>query len=470
MGNSNVVDMTKGNVTKLLLQFTIPLLVGNLVQQFYNIVDSIVVGKYVGSKALGAVGAVGNVMFIFFALCMGLSAGVGILVAQYFGANDYEKVKKTIVNCVYVVGSAGVLMSILSVVFAPTILTWMNTPAENYQYALDYMRITGAATIVVAAYNAISAILRALGDSKTPLIFLAIASVLNIVLDFAFVLGFGMGVEGAALATAISQCVSAVGSILVAVWKNPFFRFERSHFRADKTLIRDIYGLGLPMAGQNVMISLSCVLLQSVVNGYGAVVMAAYTATSRVEQLVHQPFNSLGMAASTFAGQNMGAGLHERVKEGNRKAMKVMVAFSAIMMGVMMLLGEFIVGFFVEEQEIIAMGATGLRITSVMYVALGVIYVMRGTLNGLGDAKYALVNGICEVVGRIVFAAILTSIPFIGFWSVWLTNGFTWILAGAAGYIRFKQGKWKNRSIVDKESMNSNEKLSRVEKELRSAC
>lgn len=458
MANNNVVDMTKGNVTKHLLKFTIPLLIGNLVQQFYNIVDSIVVGKYVGSDALGAVGAVGNVMFIFFALCMGLSAGVGIIVAQYFGAENYEKVKKTIANCIYVVSSAGILMSVLAVVLAPAILTWMNTPAENYQYALDYMRITGAATIVVAAYNAISAILRALGDSKTPLIFLAVASVLNIVLDYAFVLGWNMGVEGAALATAISQSVAALGSVAVAVWKNPFFRFGKRHFRVDKALIRDIYGLGLPVAGQNVMISLSCVLLQSVVNGYGTVVMAAYTATSRVEQLVHQPFNSLGMAASTFAGQNLGARLHERVKEGNRKAMKVMIAFTVIMIGVMMLLGDWIVGFFVEEAEIIAMGATGLRLTSMMYGALGVIYVMRGTLNGLGDAKYALVNGVCEVLGRIVFAAILTSIPFVGFWSVWLTNGFTWIVAGAAGYIRFKQGKWMNQSLVNKEKTNFGEK------------
>lgn len=470
MANNNVVDMTKGNVTKHLLKFTLPLLVGNLVQQFYNIVDSVVVGKYVGSKALGAVGAVGNVMFIFFALCMGLSAGVGIIVAQYFGAEDYEKVKKTIANCVYVVSSAGILMSVLAVVLAPVILTWMNTPAENYQYALDYMRITGAATIVVAAYNTISAILRALGDSKTPLIFLAVASILNVVLDFAFVLGCNMGVEGAALATAISQCVAALGSIAVAVWKNPFFRFEKKHFQVDKALIRDVYGLGLPVAGQNVMISVSCVLLQSVVNGYGTVVMAAYTATSRVEQLAHQPFNSLGMAASTFAGQNMGAGLYDRVKEGNRKAMKVMIAFSLLMMGMMMVLGNWIVGFFVEEADIIAMGATGLRMTSVMYVALGVIYVMRGTLNGLGDAKYALINGVCEVAGRIVFAAILTNISFIGFWSVWLTNGFTWIVAGAAGYIRFKQGKWMNCSLVDREKTDCDEEHATLEKELRQVC
>lgn len=451
MGKANVVDMTKGSITKLLLQFTIPLLIGNLIQQFYNIVDSIVVGQFVGPEALGAVGAVGNVMFIFFALCMGLSAGVGIIVSQYFGADDYEKVKKTIANCVYVVGAAGILMSVLAVVLAPQILTWMNTPEDTYQYALEYMRITGAATIVVAVYNSISAILRALGDSKTPLIFLVVASVLNIVLDFAFVPGLGMGVQGAALATAISQCLAAIGSIVVALKKNPFFVFDKQHFKLDQELIKDILGLGIPVAGQNAMISLSCVLLQSVVNGYGSAVMAAYTATSRVEQLVHQPFNSLGMAASTFSGQNVGARQYNRVKEGNHKAMKVMMLFSIAMMVVMMIMGDWIIGFFVDEPAIIAMGATGLRMTSIMYIALGVIYVSRGTLNGLGDAKYALVNGICEVLGRIVFVAILTSIPWIGHWSIWLTNGFTWILAGSAGFIRFRQGKWMHHSIVKKE-------------------
>ena len=450
MANSNVVDMTKGDITKHLLQFTIPLLIGNLVQQFYNIVDSAIVGRYVGSEALGAVGAVGNIMFIFFALCTGLAAGVGIIVAQFFGAEDYERMQKTITNSIYVVGSAGILMSTLAVIMAPVILTWMNTPTENYQYALDYMRITGAATIVVAVYNGISAILRALGDSKTPLIFLVIASVLNVILDFAFVLGFNMGVEGAALATAISQCIAALGSIAVAVWKNPFFRFQKNHFAVDVKLVKSIYSLGLPVAGQNAMISLSIVLLQSVVNGYGSMVMAAYTATSRVEQLVHQPFNSLGMAVSTFAGQNVGAGQYDRVQEGNRKAIRIMLVFTIVMIGVMLVFSDWIVGFFVEESKIIAMGATGLRITSIMYIPLGIIYVMRGTLNGLGDARYALINGICEVFGRIVFAAILSNIAFIGFWSVWLTNGFTWIVAGLAGAIRFKQGKWMRYSVVNK--------------------
>ncbi|MBQ4057668.1 MAG: MATE family efflux transporter [Lachnospiraceae bacterium] len=450
MGNDNIVDMTKGDVTKHLLQFTIPMLIGNLFQQIYNLVDSIIVGRFAGAKALGAVGSVGMVMFLFFSLCVGLSVGVGIIVSQYFGGEDYEKVQKTIANSVYVVGSMGVLMSVVAVVMAPTILDWMNTPVDNYQYALEYMRITGAATIVVALYNTISAVLRALGDSKTPLIFLVVASIVNVVLDLVFVLGFDMGVEGVAIATAMSQCIATVGSLVVAVWKNPFFRFRREHFVIDMKIVKDIFGLGLPVAGQQAMISLSIILLQSVVNSYGSVVMAAYTATSRVEQLVHQPFNSLSMAISTFAGQNVGATQYERVKEGNHKAMKVMFVFTLVMIVIMMIFGDWIVGVFVEEPDIIAIGSMGLRVTSVMYIGLGMIYVMRGTLNGVGDAKYALINGICEVVGRVVFVMVLTRIPMIGFWSVWLTNGFTWMLAGITSVLRFKQGRWMRYSITKK--------------------
>lgn len=448
MGKDNIVDMTKGNITKHLLQFTIPMLIGNLFQQLYNLVDSVIVGRFVGPEALGAVGSVGMVMFLFLSLCMGLSAGVGIMVSQYFGGEDYEGVQKTIANSVYVMGSIGILMSVLTVVMAPTILDWMNTPADNYQYAIEYMRITGAANIVVAIYNTISAILRALGDSKTPLIFLIVASALNIVLDFVFVLFFEMGVVGVAVATALSQCVAAVGSIVIALCKNPFFTFRRRHFVMDAKIVKDIFNLGLPIAGQQAMIALSMTLLQSVVNSYGSLVMAAYSATSRVEQLVHQPFSSLSMAVSTFAGQNVGALQYDRVRDGNKKAMKVMLAFSFVMIVVMMLFGNGIVGIFVEDPEIIAIGANGLRMTSIMYIALGTIYVMRGMLNGVGDAKYALINGILEVVGRVVFVVILAHVSVIGFWSVWLTNGFTWILAGVASAIRFKQGRWMNYSIT----------------------
>ncbi len=448
MNERYVCDMTKGNEVGLLLRFALPMLVGNIFQQLYNMVDSIIVGKFVGSNALGAVGAVGNLNFLFFSLCLGLTSGIGILISQFFGAGKDDYVKKIIANSIYIITAAGALMSIVGVAFARPILTLMNTPNANMKDAVTYMQIVCGATIVVALYNGISSILRALGDSKTPLIFLIVASFLNVGLDLLFVLVFHWGVAGVAWATVIAQFISSVGSILFALWKNPYLQLEKHHFTLDSSIIKKSFQIGLPVAGQNALIAFSCVALQSVVNNYGSTVMAAYTATSRVEQLVQQPFGSLGTAISTFAGQNAGAGKYDRVTTSCKKGTLIVLFFSLLMIAVMFLFGEPIVKLFVNESDVIAIGAKGLRITSLMYFALGMIYVMRGMLNGVGDAAYAMVNGLTEVIGRIGFAYLLMAIPAIGMWGVWYTNGLTWLLAGAAGVIRFFQGKWKTKSMV----------------------
>lgn len=448
MNERYVCDMTKGNEVGLLLRFALPMLVGNIFQQLYNMVDSIIVGKFVGSNALGAVGAVGNLNFLFFSLCLGLASGIGILISQFFGAGKDDYVKKIIANSVYIITISGAVMSIISFVFARPILHLMNTPAENMEDAVIYMQIVCGATVIVAIYNGISSILRALGDSKTPLIFLIVSSFINVGLDLLFVLVFHWGVAGAAWATVIAQFISAIGSILFALSRNPYLRLEKRHFTVDNDIIKKSFQIGLPVAGQNAMIAFSCVALQSVVNNYGATVMAAYTATSRVEQLVQQPFGSLGTAVSTFAGQNVGAGKYDRVSTSCKKSTLIVLVFSLMMIAVMFLFGDPIVRLFVNEPDVIEIGARGLRITSFMYFALGMIYITRGMLNGVGDAAYAMINGLTEVVGRIGFAYLLMSIPAVGMWGVWYTNGLTWILAGAAGIIRFFQGKWKTKSVV----------------------
>lgn len=449
MNERYVCDMTKGNEVGLLLRFALPMLVGNIFQQLYNMVDSIIVGKFVSSNALGAVGVVGNLNFLFFSLCLGLTSGIGILISQFFGAGKDDYVKKIIANSIYIITATGALMSIVGVAFAKPILTLMNTPEANMKDAVTYMQIVCGATIVVALYNGISSILRALGDSKTPLIFLIVASFINVGLDLLFVLVFHWGVAGAAWATVVAQLISSVGSVLFALWKNPYLQLEKRHFTTDSDIIKKSFQIGLPVAGQNALIAFSCVALQSVVNNYGSTVMAAYTATSRVEQLVQQPFGSLGTAVSTFAGQNAGAGKYDRVSTSCKKSTLIVLFFSLLMIAVMFLFGEPIVKLFVNESDVIAIGAKGLRITSLMYFALGMIYVMRGMLNGVGDAAYAMVNGLTEVIGRIGFAYLLMAIPAIGMWGVWYTNGLTWILAGSAGVIRFFQGKWKTKSMVN---------------------
>lgn len=448
MNERYVCDMTKGNEVGLLLRFALPMLVGNIFQQLYNMVDSIIVGKFVGSNALGAVGAVGNLNFLFFSLCLGLASGIGILISQFFGAGKDDYVKKIIANSVYIITISGAIMSIISCIFARPILHLMNTPAENMEDAVIYMQIVCGATVIVAIYNGISSILRALGDSKTPLIFLIVSSFINVGLDLLFVLVFHWGVAGAAWATVIAQFVSAIGSILFALKRNPYLKLEKRHFIVDNDIIKKSFQIGLPVAGQNAMIAFSCVALQSVVNNYGATVMAAYTATSRVEQLVQQPFGSLGTAVSTFAGQNVGAGKYDRVSTSCKKSTLIVLIFSLMMIVVMFLFGEPIVRLFVNEPDVIEIGAKGLRITSFMYFALGMIYITRGMLNGVGDAAYAMINGLTEVVGRIGFAYLLMAIPAVGMWGVWYTNGLTWVLAGAAGVIRFFQGKWKTKSVV----------------------
>lgn len=440
--------MTKGNEVGLLLKFALPMLVGNIFQQFYNMADSIIVGKYVGANALGAVGSVGSLNFLFFSLCLGLGSGIGVLVSQYFGAGSEDYVKKITANAIYITFVVGMIMSVLSIVLARPILELMNTPAENFQDALVYMRIVCGATVVVAGYNMVSSVMRALGDSTTPLIFLVVASVINIVLDLVFILVFHMGVAGAAWATVIAQFVSMIGSALWGFKKNPYMQLEKKHMSYDAVICKKTFQIGLPIAAQNALIAFSCVSLQVVVNKFGTTVMAAFTATSRVEQLVQQPFGSLGVAVSTFAGQNVGAGQYDRVSKGCKKSVIIVGIFSLMMIAVMFLFSNPIVSIFLNEKDIVAIGARGLRITSLMYFGLGLIYVMRGMLNGVGDATFAMINGIMEVVGRIGFALILMQIPAIGIWGVWYTNGLTWVLTGAANVIRFAKGKWRSKSLV----------------------
>lgn len=448
MEKKYVCDMTKGNVAGHLLRFAWPMLVGNIFQQFYNMADSVIVGKFVGPNALGAVGSVGSLNFLFFSLCMGLGAGLGVLISQYFGAGQDDYVKKIIANAAYITAVAGILMSLCGTLFAEHILRIMHTPQENFADALIYMRIVCGATVVVAGYNMISSILRALGDSKTPLIFLAAASGINIILDLIFVFVLQMGTAGAAFATVIAQLAALIGSVWYGVKRNPYLKLERQHLQFDRDILKNSLRLGLPIAAQNAFIAFSCVALQSVVNRYGAVVMAAYTATSRVEQLVQQPFGSLGTAVATFSGQNAGARRYDRVSAGCKMSVCIVVIFSLLMIAVMFLFGDGIVRLFVDESKVIEIGAKGLQITSLMYIGLGFIYVMRGMLNGVGDASFAMINGITEVIGRVGFAWVLMMFPAVGIWGVWYTNGLTWALTGAANVVRVLQGKWKTKSIA----------------------
>lgn len=443
-----VKDMTVGNEFSLLLTFSIPMLIGNLFQQFYNMVDSIVVGKYVGADALAAVGATGSLNFLFFSMCFGLGSGIGIMVSQYFGAGDNTAVKRTIFNSIGIIASVSLLMGGVGFIFAPDILEFLNTPSNIINDSALYMQIVFVGIPAVASYNCVAAIMRSLGDSKTPLVFLIITSFMNVGLDLLFVINFGMGVAGVAYATILTQYLASIGAITFALIKNPYFKIEKSLRHFDAGITKSAYKLGIPLAAQNSLIAVSCVALQSVVNRFGSGIVAAFTATSRVEQLVQQPFSSLGMAMSAFAGQNIGAGKIDRVKTSVVKAFIMNAIFSAAMLIVMVTLGDNIMKIFVSEPEVILVGSSALKITSLFYFTLGMIYIIRGMLNGAGDAVYSMINGFSEVVCRVLFANTLVLIPALGKWGIWLATALTWFVTGFVSLIRYKKGKWKESKIV----------------------
>lgn len=453
MRKSNITDMTVGSPTRHILLFAVPLLIGNVFQQLYNMVDSVIVGNYVGANALAAVGTCGSMNFFCFSLSAGLSIGIGIVVSQFFGAKNERMVRLTIGNAVFILTVASVIVSVLGFAVCPHVLRLLNCPENILPDSVIYMRTTVCGIIFVAYYNGVASILRALGDSKSPLYFLILSSVVNLALDLVFVLCFSWAVFGVALATCISQAVSAVASAVYAYRRIDYFRLTKSEIHPDGKIIKSSLKIGIPVALQNCMISISMMVLQGVVNTFGEVVMASYTIVMRVEQLVQQPYSSIGAAITNFSGQNLGAGRPERVRQGFFRGTLIVLAFSIAVLPVFWLLGDKIIGVFVRgETEVIAIGSKALRITSVCYFMLGMIYVPRAVLNGCGDSGFAVINGVMEVVGRIGFAPILTRIPSLGFWGIWVTTGITWTITAASCVLRYKTGIWRRKAVSQKES------------------
>ena len=450
MRNKMTLNMTEGRPLALLSVFALPLLIGNLFQQAYNLADSMIVGRLLGADALAAVGATGSISFLFFSIFNGISGGCGIVTAQFFGARQDNQVRRAIANSAYLVLASSLATGAFAFLMVPTVLTWMGTPREILPDAIIYMRMTSASVPLIAIYNYASSMQRALGDSRTPLYFLVLSCLLNVGLDLLFVGAFGLGVFGAALATMLSQLLAGAGSLWYAFRRNPYFHLNRDARAFDREITKSAVRLGLPLALQWSLIAISTTALQAVVNSFGPTAMAAYTATNRLEQLVQQPFGSMGMALSTYAGQNKGAGKIARIQRGLKDGLLAMVAVACVMTLIMQLFGESLVGMFVHEEDVIALGGKALRITSLFYAFLGVIYVIRGVLNGVGDAFFSFVNGIVEIAGRVGLPFLLLRFTAAGVWSIWITAGVTWLLAGVSCALRYISWKRKQGGEADK--------------------
>ncbi|MGM9668334.1 MAG: MATE family efflux transporter [Faecousia sp.] len=442
--------MTEGSPAKLILRFAMPLLIGNLFQQFYSIVDAAVVGRFVGENEFGGIGCTGSIDYLIFSLGYGMSAGIGVLVAMMYGAGEKERLTKAIYNSAYILFAVSAIITLVGVFGGPFLLTAMHTPKNLYPHALLYLRLMSIGSTGSMFYGGISSVMRSFGDSRTPLLILLFSCVLNIALDLLFVLVLDLRVFGVAFATMIANFASAVISYIAALRKLPLFRYRRGALRPDKVLLKRTIRLGTPLAGQNMMIALSCMALQFVVNGFDDVIVTANTAVSKIDQLVQQPFGTLATALSAYTGQNIGAHRGDRVKQGLGFCVKIVAVFSVAMVFVMQFGGKYILSVFVDDPEIIAVGQTGLRITSSFYIFLGMLYVIRGVLNGAGDAMYSGINGIIELVCRFGLAAPLTMIPFVGQWGIFLCSGMTWMITALISFVRYHTGSWKkalNRKV-----------------------
>lgn len=444
-----VKDMTEGTPWKLLLQFAVPLFIGNIFQQLYNMADSIIVGKFVSTNSLGAIGTTGSIHFFFFSLVAGLSVGIGIIVSQYFGANDEKSVKDVIGNAVWIISIGSIIMALIGFFAARPALILLKTDPVILDEAVDYLKVTSIGICCSGLYSGVSGILRALGDSKTPLFFLIFASIVNVILDFVFVLSFGWGVIGVGIATAFAQFLSAVTCMIYAYKSNEYFRLKKSNFKLKAGIAKKSLRLGIPVALQNSLIAFSLIVLQGVVNSFGAGFTTAFTVVSRIETLVQQPFMSLGAAVSTYTGQNLGAGKTDRVVKGFNSANAINTVFASSVIVIFWIFAPWIVKIFGNDADVLSTAVDGLRITSAFYLFLGLIYPTRNVLNGAGDAMFSLFTGIVECVGRVGLAYPLTLIPFMGSYGVFYATGITWLLNGLFSLIRYKRGKWKTIRIVE---------------------
>lgn len=444
-----VMDMTKGKPMKLLIRFAIPMMIGNLFQQLYNLVDTAVVGRCISSDALAAVGTTGNVIFFLSTVIMGMCNGAGVTIAQYWGSKRYEDMNRSVAALVKIEEVLIVVVSVIGTVFAPSILRLIQVPEEILGDSVQYLRICASMLVFSAAFNASGALLRSVGDSKTPLYAMIVASFTNISLNLVFVLVFHMGVAGVAYATVIAQLFSALICIVHIYRHREQLHLSRKYLHSDRSMIRILLRMGVPTALQSSMISLGGMSVQGLVNTFGTTVMAAYTTVLRIDSVTIQIITSIGAAMSVFTGQNIGTGNFERIRDGLRKTLFLMVTSSVVLAMLVLCFRLPILSIFLNpstDSASIAYGSQYLSIIGIAYMIAGVMNSYLNVIRGSGDVGVTVVTGLSELAGRIIFAYTLT-IPF-GVWGIWLATPLSWACGCIIPVVRYYSGRWKSKSLV----------------------
>lgn len=428
-------DLTQGAPTKLIISFAIPMIIGNLFQQLYNLVDSIVVGQFVGKNALAAVSSAFTVMVFVTSIIIGLCMGASIVFSQFFGAGDIDKLKRSITTSFIFILGVTVCMMIGTLLGVEQIIRFMNIPQELYSDTKIYLEIIFIGLIFTFLYNGMSSLLRALGDSKTPLYFLALSAIVNIVLDLVFVLQFGMGVKGVALATLIAQAVSAVLCTLYSFKKLPILHMKRQEIVFDKLLFRLIAKYAVLTSVQQSIMNLGILLIQGLVNSFGTIAMAAFGAAVKIDAFAYMPVQDFGNAFATYVAQNKGAGETKRIKDGVRSTAKMILVFCLIISCIVLLFAKQFMLIFIkpEEVEVMAIGVSYLRVIAPFYMLIGFLFMFYGLYRGLGRMNMSIILTIISLGTRVILAYLLAGIPQIGLLGIWWAVPIGWAIADLIG-------------------------------------
>ena len=429
--SSPAKDLTVGSPMKLILGFAFPMFLGLLFQQFYSLVDTMIVGQYLGVDPFAGVGSTGSLNFIVIGFCMGLCSGFSVPISQSFGAKDFPLLRKMVTNSVWLCTFFSVVITTLMLLFCRPVLTWMNTPENIFEYAYIYIFIIFAGIPCTILYNMTAAILRALGDSKSPIIFLAISSAINIGLDLLLIIVFRMGVDGAALATVVSQGVSGVISIIYIKKKFDILAMEKGDWKLERHLAGKLTGVGIPMGLQYSITGIGSVILQTAVNGLGSIYVASMTAGSKINIFLACPFDALGQTMAPYAGQNIGARKLDRVGKGLRAACIIGFIVSGLMVIVVKLFGDQLTMLFLDEKDPVIMqnSTQFLIIVSAFYCLLTLVNTVRFTIQGMGFSSLAIIAGVMEMIARGIAGMLL--VPAFGYLGACYSSPLAWLLADA---------------------------------------
>lgn len=458
------VDMTVGTPWKKIVLFTVPMLLGNIAQQLYNTVDSIVVGNYVGDNALAAVGSAGPILNLLIVLYIGISVGAGIMVSQYFGARNREGLSYTIGNSILLTLIATIFVAIAGTLVTRPLLQLLGTPESIIDWCASYLYILFIGGAGLAFYNILSGVLRGLGDSVSALIYLVVACALNIGLDLLFVIQFDMGVSGVALATAIAQAVSAALCAVKLYRMKDLFDFKLNFMKWNKEYAMNIIRLGVPSGVTQAILSMSMIVVQSLTNSFGEMFIAANVIVMRVDGFAMMPNFSFGAAMTTYAGQNVGAGAYDRVKDGAKQGTLLALAVSTVVTGVILLVGRHLMGIFTDTEELVILSMHLMQILAVGYLAMAVMQCLCGVMRGAGDTMTPMWISIFEtVILRMPLAYIMCYLSR----TAELPNGkreyvmvsllISWIVGTILSCIFYARGKWKTKALSVESGMTKNE-------------